>query len=112
MKLRNPFRPKTVNIIPSRYRAIVDTFFTLSSPLDRLGVRLHGLKMGCEESIAVLPVIQSCGSARGEEGRIGHAEESKHRTEIGLNKIERGHPRLGVIDSSGRDDECCFLAGE
>src|SRR5271168_2706760 len=82
----------------------------MPSPLDRLRVGLHGLKMRCEKRIAVLTVVECRGSSSREECHIRHAEEAKNRPQIRLNKIERGHLRLGVIDAAGSDDEGRFLA--
>src|SRR5580658_7884274 len=72
-----------------------------SSPLDRLRVRLHCLKVRRQKRVAVLPVVEYRGSACGEESRICHTEEAKDRPQIGLDKVERGHLRLRIIDPAG-----------
>src|SRR5579872_74298 len=91
---------------------MTETIFMCSSPLDRLRVRLHGLKMRRQKRVAVLPVVECRGSSCREESRISHTEEAKDRPQIGLDKVERGHLRLRIIDPAGRDDECRFFARE
>src|SRR6202167_4032446 len=63
----------------------------MSSPLDCLRVRLHGLKVGRQKRVAILPVVEGRRSAGGEESRIGHAEEAEDRPQIRLHKVEKGH---------------------
>src|ERR1700757_5024075 len=75
------------------------------SALDRLRVRLHGLKMRSQKRIPVLPVVECGGSACREESHIRHTKEAKDRPQIRLDKVERGHLRLRIIDPAGRDEE-------
>ena len=48
----------------------------------------------------------------GEEGRVRNAKKTKYRPQIRLHEIERGHPRLGVVDPARCDDEGRLLAGD
>src|SRR5579863_4735761 len=80
--------------------------------LERLRVRLHGLKVWCEKCVPVLPLVQRAGPASGEEGRVRHAKKTKYGPQIRLHKIERCHPRLGVVDPARGDDEGRLLAGD
>ena len=73
-------------------------------------MRLHGLKVRCEKCVPVLPLVQDAGPPCGEEGRVRHAKKTKYGPQIRLHEIERGHPRLGVVDPSGCDDEGRLLA--
>ena len=75
-------------------------------------MRLHGLKVRCKKRVPVLPLVQHAGPACGEEGRLGHAKKTKYGPQIRLHEIERGHPRLGVVDPTRCDDEGCLLAGD
>src|SRR5580698_2909811 len=74
--------------------------FHMSSPLDCLRVRLHDLKVRGEKRIAVLPLVECSSSARREESRVRHTEEAKDRAQIRLDKVERGHSSLRIIDSA------------
>src|SRR5258708_12991061 len=69
----------------------------MSSPLDRLRVCLHGLKVRRQKRVAVLPVVECRGSTCREESRICHTEEAKDRPQIRLDKVERGPLRLPII---------------
>src|SRR5258705_13322237 len=51
----------------------------VSSPLDCLRVRLHGLKMRREKRVAVLPMVECRSPSCREESHICHAEEAKDR---------------------------------
>src|ERR1700722_16585066 len=84
----------------------------VSSPLDRLRMGLHGLKMRSKKRIPVLPVVERRGSTCCEESRVCHTEEAKDRPQIGLDKVERGHLRLRIIDPAGRDEERRLFARE
>ena len=75
-------------------------------------MRLHGLKVWCEKCVPVLPLVQRAGPTCGEEGRVRHAKKTKYGPQIRLHEIERGHPRLGVVDPTRCDDEGCLLAGD
>src|SRR5882757_6334838 len=82
------------------------------SSLKGLRVRQHGLKMRCEKRVAILSLIQRRGSTRCNEGRLGHTEKAEDRPQIRLDKIEGGHPGLGIVDAAGCDDEGRLLADE
>jgi hypothetical protein len=73
-------------------------------------VRLHGLKVWCEKCVPVLPLVQRAGPTCGEEGRFRHAKKTKYGPQIRLHEIERGHPRLSVVDPASCDDEGRLLA--
>jgi len=75
-------------------------------------VRLHGLKVWCEKCVPILPLVQCAGPTCGEEGRVRYAKKTKYGPQIRLDEIERGHPRLGVVDATRCDDESCLLAGD
>jgi hypothetical protein len=57
-----------------------------------------------------MPLVQHRGSTRGQEGRLVHAEEAEDRLQIRLNKVERCHLRLSIVNAAGRNDESCLLA--
>src|SRR5246500_2553251 len=59
-----------------------------------------------------MALVQYARPPRGEEGRVRHAKKTKYGSQIRLHEIERGHPRLGVVDPTGCDDESCLLAGD
>ena len=75
-------------------------------------MRLHGLKVWCEKCVPVLPLVQRAGPTCGEEGRVRHAKKTKYGSQIRLHEIERGHPRLRVVDPARGDDEGRLLAGD
>jgi len=75
-----------------------------------LRVRLHRLKMRGKKRIPVLTLAQHLGSTCGDECGIPHAKKTEHRSQIWLDKIERGHLHLGVVDAAGCDDEGRLLA--
>src|SRR6202171_2270715 len=68
--------------------------------------------MRCEKCVPVLPLVQHAGPHCGEEGRLRHAKKTKYGPQIRLHEIERGHPRLAVVDPTRCDDEGCLLAGD
>ena len=72
-------------------------------------MRLHGLKVWCEKCVPVLPLVQRAGPTCGEEGRVCHAKKTKYGPQIRLHEIERGHPRLGVVDSTRSMMKVAFL---
>jgi len=61
-------------------------------------VRLYGLKMRCKKCVPVMPLVQHSGPPCSKEGRVRHAKKTKYGSQIRLHEIERGHPRLGVVD--------------
>src|ERR1700758_2694823 len=73
----------------------------VSSPLDRLRIRLHGLKVRSKKRIAVLPVVECRGSASREDSHIPHTEEAKDRPQVRLNKVERRHLCLRIVNAAG-----------
>src|SRR5579872_1751020 len=68
--------------------------------------------MWCKKCVPVLPLVQRAGSPCGKESRVRHAKKTKYGPQIRLHEIERGHPRLGVVDPTRCDDEGCLLAGD
>jgi hypothetical protein len=50
-------------------------------------VRLHGLKVGCEKCVPVLPLVQRAGPTCGEEGRVCHAKKPNTDRRYGSTKL-------------------------
>src|ERR1700744_3869379 len=73
---------------------------------------LDRLKVRREKRIAILAMVQCHRAACRKKGSVGHAQEAEQRPQIRLDKIERCHLRLGVVDTTGGNDECRFLADE
>src|SRR5580698_11209428 len=65
-----------------------------------------------KKRLPVMSLVQRASPACGEEGRVCHAKKTKYGPQIRLHEIERGHPRLGVVDPAGCNDEGCLLAGD
>jgi hypothetical protein len=63
-----------------------------------------------EKRITVQPLVECNGSTGRKESRICHTQEAKDRPQIRLDKIERGHLRLRIVDAAGRDEEGRLLA--